>query len=298
MPSTGIYGAGIGGITGLIGAGLNFLTDQQNLDHQNKIANENLALSKEQFAYQQWLNQTAMEREDTAVQRRAQDLMAAGLDPALAVGSAASSGSFSSAPAPQRQMTPKTAAFDLASAMQMADNFWQSQTDRAVAGAQVEQIKAQTKHQNLVNNWFNANAGLSYATQVATLAGIRGKNAIQDIDLYIKTKDKKYLDKYNLNSYTWDYIHNAASTWEAMESGAWKNISTDVKELASSGVTKVGDAVNVVVNNAAQAVKDAVQPKVKKKEYRDKIDDAHKNPSSPFGPGFDQQWRNAMNANF
>ena len=53
----------------------------------------NFYTNKRDFDYQKALQQTMFEREDTAVQRRMADLQAAGINPNIAAGSAASAGS-------------------------------------------------------------------------------------------------------------------------------------------------------------------------------------------------------------
>ena len=65
-------------------------------------ASKNFDLMKSNLEYQKWVQQNTWNREDTAVQRRAKDLIAAGQNPLLAAGAAAQSGAVVSTTAPQR----------------------------------------------------------------------------------------------------------------------------------------------------------------------------------------------------
>lgn len=87
---------------GLIGDILNTgLGIWQTAEHKYD-SNRNFELQKENLDYQKALQEKIFQREDTAVQRRRADLEAAGLNPNLAAGSSAGSGSVVSTSAPQK----------------------------------------------------------------------------------------------------------------------------------------------------------------------------------------------------
>lgn len=73
---------------------------------ENKeIAEKNYQLQVDQFNYQKQLNQLQMDREDTAYSRAISDLQDNGINKLMALGNAASTGTYTSAAAPQFDYT-------------------------------------------------------------------------------------------------------------------------------------------------------------------------------------------------
>lgn len=82
-------------------------TDKTNQTNKD-IANQNLQFQDENLQYQKDLQKQIFAREDNAVRRRVDDLVAAGLSPTLAAGSAANAGQAIETQALHNDYSPKT----------------------------------------------------------------------------------------------------------------------------------------------------------------------------------------------
>nr|QJB20323.1 MAG: DNA pilot protein [Microvirus sp.] len=133
-------------------AGAQIGTDLYNTYQQTKIARQNLQFQRENLAYQKDVQNTEWNREDNAVQRRKADLIAAGLSPVLAAGSAANAGPVVATQAPRRDpvIIPDTAAKVMA-LMRGKQDIAQSQAQIDLTNNQKEAVKAQTEGTKIDN---------------------------------------------------------------------------------------------------------------------------------------------------
>lgn len=121
------------------------------------IANKkNFDLQKENLAYQKDLQKEIFAREDSAVQRRVNDLVKAGLSPTLAAGSSAGAGSVVSTSAPQKRNNLE-ALTALASVKTLIAQQQRAQTEADIARQQLNMSKEQLKQLRMDNKYYDSN---------------------------------------------------------------------------------------------------------------------------------------------
>lgn len=149
-------------VTGAMNLGSTIATNKSN----EKIAEQNLAFQRENLEYQKDLQQQIFEREDTAYQRKVNDLVKAGINPAVvATGSGSSAGSVVSTQAPHNDMRYQAPQFNLGSVLDTLKSLKQiasieQQTDTAKAqadylGSLKSKADAETNKLVFDNNFFS-----------------------------------------------------------------------------------------------------------------------------------------------
>ena len=133
-------------------AGAQIGTDLYNTYQQTNIARQNLQFQRENLAYQKEVQNTEWMREDNAVQRRKADLIAAGLSPVLAAGSAANAGPVVATQAPRRDpvIIPDTAAKVMA-LLRGNQEIAQTQSQIDLNNKQKEKTEAETIGRKIEN---------------------------------------------------------------------------------------------------------------------------------------------------
>lgn len=162
----------MGIISSLIGAGTNLAIAGATNKLNKNIATDNLNFQKDNLEYQKALQQQIFEREDTAYQRKVNDLISAGLNPALASqGSGSGAGSIVSTSAPHNNMQYKSPSVQIGSIL-----------DTLSSIKQLENLKVQIDNARKQGNYIDALTSKANAETT----GITFNNGILD-----KTQEDK-----------------------------------------------------------------------------------------------------------
>lgn len=193
---TGWIGSIAGAAAGLVGSGLSYASQQKQLQFEKDLARYNRNLQNQMF-----------QREDTAVQRRRLDLMAAGMSPVLAAGQGAGTG-------PTVQVNAPTAPnFDMSGAAELAMGAMRMDAEISKTAAETEAILQQKRKAEAETSLTLAHAATAWHDRnvqkesgVPSGSGLAGK-VINDL-----TGVKMNLEKRIMN------------TVDAVKKGQWKNL--------------------------------------------------------------------------
>jgi hypothetical protein len=137
----GNVGSALGGISNSILGWVNYDTQRKNAEKNYKLAKATFDWNKQQTEWEkaQYLN--SLQREDTAVQRRVEDLKAAGINPLLAAGqAAATSGPIS----PNHVETPQKTLPDMP--QDQALQMWLMVKDQLLTQAELKKMDEERKN--------------------------------------------------------------------------------------------------------------------------------------------------------
>lgn len=181
-----MIGSIISGASQLINSGLSIHNNERNYAMQKQALDFNQDMATKQFEYQKELNNLQMEREDNAVQRRANDLSLAGLNRLSAAGQSASAGNMvsSSATGGSAQNTAgaeiKLDAQGLMNqaynAMKMKQDIAQSQAQEKLLEKQAERVQSEID----VNTAKAGNLKRDTEHYTAKEENLKSQNALND----------------------------------------------------------------------------------------------------------------------
>lgn len=164
-----------------VGGLLSGVSSAINTGAQHTIATKNLGLQKDMFRYNKRLQERIFEREDNAVQRRATDMMAAGLSKTLAAGGGANAGAAITTPAPQFEAPDYSApAKDMLGAMQQTANIAQTKAQEKLLSMQAQKTAEETKLTKIVQGMRNIDLKNSQDTGIGSASTFLGQ-AFKDL---------------------------------------------------------------------------------------------------------------------
>lgn len=257
---------GIGQIGSMIGGAIgsynNYKLNEKAFDWQQAVDRRNFGTQLEQQSYDRQMQQTMMDREDNAVQRRVADLKASGLSPVLAAGSSAGAGAAYKSEAPQVNSNAGQYLSKQGRAISEGFNSFNAMSsvvDRMLATMQQEENISKTRvEQDLLRaNMANINANTLYtnnrlplpAQELENLIAQHSKLTAEQKQLLVDIASKEHNLNYskNLNIRTGDTLSPMSFLGSAISS-----LPGMVNPLLSSGyeiVSKLRNNINSTVDS-------------------------------------------------
>lgn len=234
-------------------------TDKTNQTNKD-IANQNLQFQDENLQYQKNLQKQIFAREDNAVQRRVDDLVAAGLSPTLAAGSAANAGQAIETQALHNDYSPKTMpTYGLSSmigagldALKAVGELNRQKSEIEYLQNQSANVKADTANKLI----FGENADQWYKLRNYGL-GLKNKNQGFNNEILERTKE----NQIKAQQYKTDILNNELyfSDWDKIYN---QKFGIQPSKLYGSQwglpLLTANNAVGIAVPNAVNSVKNGL----------------------------------------
>lgn len=234
-------------------------TDKTNQTNKD-IANQNLQFQNENLQYQKNLQKQIFAREDNAVQRRVDDLVAAGLSPTLAAGSAANAGQAIETQALHNGYSPNTMpTYGLSSMIGAGLDALKAVGELNRQKAEIDYLQNQSKNvqADTANKLiFGENAGEWYKLRNYGL-GLKNKNQGFNNEILERTKE----NQIKAQQYKTDILNNELyfSDWDKIYN---QKFGIQPSKLYGSQwglpLLTANNAVGIAVPNAVNSVKNGL----------------------------------------